>query len=161
VPTWSPPRAFHVAELAHHGAAPVARVGRRDANRGFQEHSRSLPELHFQHDSHPLEKAGCRTMERGRASASLVLATSNPFGVSRYVCRGGTPSSVATQQASSNKYFFQAHKNGVKRPGLQPGFTTQFVTRSAIRWDAPRTIPAPGESREIFVESSCHNVYIY
>jgi hypothetical protein len=51
-------------------------------------------------------------MERGRASASLALANSNPFGVNRYVWRGGTPSSVATQQASSKEYLSRRMRMG-------------------------------------------------
>jgi len=106
------PRAFHVDELAAHRLAPVARVRRRDANRVFQEHCRSLTEMRFQHRCHPLQKAGCCTIERWRASVNWALANSNPFGVNRYVCRGGTPSSVATQRASSNECFSRRMRMG-------------------------------------------------
>jgi hypothetical protein len=69
------PRAFHVVELAPHRLAPVARVGRRDANRRFQEHPRSLAEMRFQQHFHPRQKAGCRTIEGGRASAREPITT--------------------------------------------------------------------------------------
>ena len=76
------PRIFHVVQFPEHRLAPVTSIWRRDVNRGFQEHCRSLAEVRFQHHSHPIQKAGCRTTARGRASANLLRANSNPSGVS-------------------------------------------------------------------------------
>lgn len=72
-----------MVQFGAHRLAPGADTGRREANREFQQHSCGLTEMRSEHNAYPLFKAGWRTTQRERDSASFARATSNPSEVNR------------------------------------------------------------------------------